>query len=370
MAAGALVGASASAAFQGLVVGDAPGPGGLPVYFALLGGALGVAASLVVSRRGTRRRAQYLEWVLGKMSGGAIAVDEEYRVARSNRAFQEQRGMESDPSGAPCYSASFGLDEACYDQGLACPVQEVFDSGEEAKALRMREVDDEKVLYELSAYPMRDGSGEVVGATEVSVEVGRREPGRSLGDTMGSLEALSGVARKRPGSVNVISGWSDMLEEDYDIAGLAESVNDLMEAMTGREEEELRPVDLAGALEEAIRETEKSVPGVSFELDRPDSSLLVEADAVLPTLLGSLLDSAAETGGDGSSVRVSVADDGERAVVKLSHAGSGNLVDGEEGFDLVERLVGRYGGEVWVEGSGELSVLKVELNRVTGLDSD
>jgi len=137
---------------------------------------------------------------------------------------------------------------------------------------------------------------------------------------------------------------------------------------TPEDEHQLSRVDASAILERKCRELRTAYPTVEFDVDLPDS-LHVRADELLADVLGNLLTNSVEHN-DVEGLRVAVTATVEGGRVRLQVADNGTGVpDGRKesvfrrgetsaketgsGFGLffVDVMVGKYGGDAWVEDS-------------------
>jgi PAS domain S-box-containing protein len=95
-------------------------------------------------------------------------VDRNFRVAFANDLLKRVFG---DPVGQVCYKFMAGSDQPCPD----CPVQRVFDGEERAVSERMRYDKDSRPVWLLhTATPIRNEAGEVIGASELTIDTTHR----------------------------------------------------------------------------------------------------------------------------------------------------------------------------------------------------
>lgn len=95
-------------------------------------------------------------------------VDKSYTVVYANDLLKRVFG---DPVGHVCHQFMAGSNEVCTD----CPVKKVFDGEERAVSERMRyDQDGRAVWLQHTATPIKDQSGEIIGASELTIDTTHR----------------------------------------------------------------------------------------------------------------------------------------------------------------------------------------------------
>ncbi|CAI50439.1 sensor box histidine kinase [Natronomonas pharaonis DSM 2160] len=221
----------------------------------------------------------------------------------------------------------------------------------------------------------------VVGAHTDITE--RKEYERQLEAQRDNLELLNEMLRHDiRNDLNVISGYADLLSEAVDgtaqddietvrqkaeeAIGLTKTARDLAAAMLDAHPEQ-QSLPLAQPLEEQIEEIRTGNEEANITVERPLPEAVVEADEMLAAVFRNLLQNAiqhADTDSPDVVVTVEAADD--TVQVRIADTGPG-IPDAQKddifakgkksaksagtgiGLYLVETLVERYGGAVWVE---------------------
>ena len=101
-----------------------------------------------------------LEAILASMGDGLSIQDTNYRVLLQNDA---HRALAGDAAGNFCYKVYNNNDKVC-DQ---CPLKQSFADGEKHQKFISRRINDQDIYLEISAYPLRNHQGEIVGGIEV-----------------------------------------------------------------------------------------------------------------------------------------------------------------------------------------------------------
>ncbi|SNZ13234.1 Histidine kinase-, DNA gyrase B-, and HSP90-like ATPase [Natronoarchaeum philippinense] len=231
-------------------------------------------------------------------------------------------------------------------------------------------------------------------AIRYAIERKRRES--ELRKRTDQLEVLNRIVRHDiQNDVNVIQGWADMLEQNVDdarrdtvqqitsaadhIAEITQNVETFLEAVAGDTDSSLEPVALGPVILDTVEKRRTVSDGATISVGELERTT-VYADELLASVFENLIDNAVqhsqvesptvEVGFEltGDCVQVSVADDGVgvpdgqkseifgKSAMGLDSSGTGI------GLFLVDRLVDRYGGRVWVEDNDpQGAVFVVEL---------
>ena len=166
------------------------------------------------------------------------------------------------------------------------------------------------------------------------------------------------------------------------IVDLIQNVRALVRSVSG--EFELMDVELAPILREEVASIRQSTPGATVELD-VETGVTVKADELLPAAFENVVRNAIDHHDtDSPEIRVSVETDGDRVFVRVADDGPGIPDErkaayfdaGEQGPEsigqglglyLVEMLVERYGGEVYIEDNEPRGTVVVfDLERADG----
>ena len=302
-------------------------------------------------------------------------------------------------SGETCYKVTHQRDRPCDegDDALACPITEIVESGEPTSVEHIHYDDEGKErVFEVHAAPIFDEDGTVSQIAESNIDITERVGyERTLEEQRDNLEVLNQVVRHDiRNDMTVIRGRANLLEEYVDEGGqedldavlgatenvieLTKSARDLSETMLSSVEE-VKPVQLNRHIERPVENARSQFRDAVITVDRiPD--ITVQGNELLEAVFRNLIHNAIvhndkqvpeveiSTTIQDDTVTVNVADNGPGIPDGRKEAIFGK---GETGLDsagtgiglyLVQTLVDRYGGEVWVEDNEpEGSVLVVEL---------
>ena len=195
--------------------------------------------------------------------------------------------------------------------------------------------------------------------------------------------------------LTVTAGYLELLDEqidDTDAGHLAKAkasvesaiaVTDqarvMAEAML-RDEDQLEPVDLVSVLESQSEDIKAAYPNVTIDIERPQEDSTVLADNLIPSLFDNILTNAVIHNDKEPRIAISFEHDNDTVTVHIADNGPGIPDDRKEsifarqdrpdsdratlGLYLVQTLVERYDGTVWVEDNDPVgSVFSVEFNR-------
>ncbi|MEW6108776.1 MAG: PAS domain S-box protein [Nitrospirota bacterium] len=124
------------------------------------------------------------EGIIAAIGDGISIQDSEFRILYQNQA---QRDLIGDHIGEYCYQAYEKRDQRCE----GCPVAMVFKDGKVHTAERVGVSDKGKVYVEITASPLRDSEGKIIGGIEVVRDVTeRRQMEEMLRETGQELQAV------------------------------------------------------------------------------------------------------------------------------------------------------------------------------------
>lgn len=260
---------------------------------------------------------------------------------------------------------------------------------------------------ELGLEAVREGAQDYLVKGEVNVDsfahaiqyaLERKRTERELRRTTRQLTILNQLMRHDiRNDVSLVVGRTQELTEYVDPRGerllaevvtasnhvlqLTRTIGDAIEAITTPEAVDLEPVDLTRVLEDEIANARRlyGEDSITVEDDLPRVS--VRAGHLLSAVFGNLLSNAMLYAGENEGARVGVDVDEQTVTVRIADTGPGipdhrkeQIFDRDErdvdseglgiGLYLVDQLVQRYRGDVWVEDNEPRgSVFHVRLER-------
>lgn len=114
------------------------------------------------------KKATYYPGIINAVQEPIIVIDRRMRIVDSNTAAQKAFGKDAAALlDCPCHQVAHGLTHPCSENGLDCPVREVFETGRFVRAVhRHPRADGTAVWEEILASPLRNGRGEIVAVVE------------------------------------------------------------------------------------------------------------------------------------------------------------------------------------------------------------
>ncbi|MCL4474614.1 MAG: GAF domain-containing protein [Nitrospirae bacterium] len=122
----------------------------------------------------------FLEIIMDSIEDEILIIDRDYRVVRANKAVFEKSHRENTlggpgftegtPSviGEYCHVISHKMSRPCFLSGDECPVKEVFATGKTSRTIHQHGgIDDEQVVHEILACPIKDAQGNVINVIEL-----------------------------------------------------------------------------------------------------------------------------------------------------------------------------------------------------------
>jgi len=113
-----------------------------------------------------RKEREMLETVTANINAGLMVVSKDYRILWANNVLKKYLG---DIVGKRCYSALNQREDVCH----GCGVKEVFETGKDwvLHEQMVPTPDGQEIWLEITATAIRDENGEIVAASEISVDV-------------------------------------------------------------------------------------------------------------------------------------------------------------------------------------------------------
>lgn len=140
-----------------------------------------------------------VDGILECIGDGLSLQSTDYKVVYQNSALKNMMG---DHVGEPCYAAYHGRDSLCLD----CQVDRVFRDGETHRAERTVPTPDGTAVVAITASPIKDASGQVVGAVEVVRDVTEaKKAEREREELIGRLEKAATEIRTLRGILPICS---------------------------------------------------------------------------------------------------------------------------------------------------------------------
>ena len=174
----------------------------------------------------------------------------------------------------------------------------------------------------------------------------------------------------------------EIIQSSNHILQLTRTIGDIVDSVTDADEVELTAIDLEGVLEGEVEKARRLYRGVDVRLDNEAPGARIRANELLSSVFGNLISNAIfYNDKETPEVTVSVVAESETVVVRVADNGPGIpdrrkdeiFAEGTSGMEssglgiglsLVDRLVTRYGGDIWIEDNEpEGTVFCVALNR-------
>lgn len=115
----------------------------------------------------------YYRLILDNIHDAVTVIDRDFRIVDLNEiACITCEASRSEIIGQHCYKVLRGFDEPCYRKELDCPVYNVFETGQPAKAVHRQKTPSDKWIWlEIFASPLKDNDGRVVYVIEAKKNI-------------------------------------------------------------------------------------------------------------------------------------------------------------------------------------------------------
>lgn len=138
-----------------------------------------------------RKSKDYLQTVIDGIADPILVIDRQFQIVLANRAVRRRAGgIDPVSMHLTCHQVSHHSAVPCVDHGETCPLAQVLATGEPMTVTHVhKDVDGGERTYEVTGWPMRDESGQVVQMIEYCRDVTERRKAER------SVEHLNAVLR-------------------------------------------------------------------------------------------------------------------------------------------------------------------------------
>jgi PAS domain S-box-containing protein len=273
----------------------------------------------------------FVSSVLEGIGEGVIVVDRDFKILSTNRNYCAQVKMScEDIIGKHCYEISHHIEKPCHthENGCECTVKKCFDTGEPQNATHTHYDSQGNARYiETHAYPLKDGSGNIVSVVETLFDVTEKtrlvlekkklEAQVLQAQKMEAIGQLAGgIAHDFNNILTAVMGYGSILQEEMEkddpmrnnvehiltAAGKAATLTQSLLAFGRKQIIELRPVNATEIISGFSKFVKRLVPDdIEFKTALSDENLPVMADIgqvdqVLMNLVTNAIDAMPEGG--------------------------------------------------------------------------
>lgn len=351
-------------------------------------GALGTFQD-ITSRKEREQELKRHQNVIQAVDDGVYALDEEGHFELVNDAMSELTGYDTEALLGE--HTSHIKSDAVVERAESVVRSMVFNEREENEAtleLEIQRDDDSEFPAEDHMTLLWDDDGERFEGTAGIIRniTERKAREQELQTTNKQLEVLNRILRHDiQNDVQVIEAWARKLQSELpetyqdevqrivrtneSIKELTQNGRELIQSFT-QEETETEPVRLDNVIEGELNSARSRYSDAEFTVDGPLPVTVVSANGTLSSVVRNLLNNAVQHNRDQAVVTIRVEQDGDAVRLLVIDNGPGVPDDqneeifgkGERGLEsdgtgiglyLVNQLVQSYGGDVWVENSGQ-----------------
>ena len=141
---------------------------------------------------------QMFEQIAEGITESILLISKDYRILWGNKAASRQSGLSlRELIGTTCYAATHRTDEPCADALNPCPIEDLV--GEHAGSAEHVHFDanGDKIIVEVSAYPIRDESGETTAYVHITRDITERKNTEQSLRVLTMTDELTGLANRR-----------------------------------------------------------------------------------------------------------------------------------------------------------------------------
>lgn len=315
--------------------------------------------------RESATRAAQLHATLSAMTEGVLACDREGRLLTVNTAALAQFGVDDAQSLATIDDLG-ALISTGHDPARSLGLRRALAGAPFSAVCQVQRVADDAALdIAITATPIHDTAGAVVGAVAVVRDVSQQTALDRLKDDFLAIAAhelktpvtaIKGYAqlaltrlRSNPDPQRLQRALSTINDQAERIAHLVQALLDISRIQADRLELHCRRCDLAGVVRGVIERVNSGGWRHRIELDAPDAVPIFADYARIDQVAQHLLDNAAKYSPPDSTIGVQVAIDGDRARLQVRDRGVGIPPDKQDRifepwFQAHTETVGDFGG--------------------------
>ncbi|HUK99922.1 MAG TPA: ATP-binding protein, partial [Nitrospirota bacterium] len=177
-----------------------------------------VKTELLINQDKLKQSEKFIHNILETVDEGFIVVDRDMKILSANRAYLTTVGMTiENVVGKHCYELTHHVNDSCYSVGEDCSVRRTFETGKPQSSLHTHhDAVRGHVYVETKAYPLYDGSGNIVSAIETISDTTEKKALEGQLRQAQKMEAIGtlagGIAHDFNNILSAIIGYGSLLK--------------------------------------------------------------------------------------------------------------------------------------------------------------
>lgn len=171
------------------------------------------------SRAAFSEEKDFTETIMQSIPDSLLVIDRDFRVVKANMSAMATSGR--DVVGEPCYMVFHSRNEPCYIHGDVCPAMNVFETGRSFKTFHTHTEAGVKIYHEITAYPVKDGTGTTKYAVEILRDVTEsKKLDTELAQKNKELTILNSISRTLSQSLKAEDIFDNILEKATELTAM------------------------------------------------------------------------------------------------------------------------------------------------------
>jgi diguanylate cyclase (GGDEF)-like protein/PAS domain S-box-containing protein len=144
------------------------------------------------------RNRQFLESVVNGITEQICVISRDLKIVWANKTFLDQFDVKAEEViGRTCHAATHNQDSPCQPPNDVCPIAGTLETGEAVTAVHVHFGKEGKFFSEVTAYPIKDGKGEIVEFVHIARDITGQKKAEEELRQLSVTDPLTGLYNRR-----------------------------------------------------------------------------------------------------------------------------------------------------------------------------